>query len=329
MRKKWLLILPLIIAGAYFLGPSPSTPALTPDLPNLPLQPEELDHYISLKESIHKLKPDNEARIVWADSTKRKTAFSIVYLHGFSASQAEGEPLHRDIANKFGFNLYLPRLAEHGIDTADALMNFTIDRYWESAKEAYMIGRQLGNKVIVMGTSTGGTLALMLAAEYPDIHSLILLSPNIAINDPNSWLLNNHWGLQIARGVLGSDYIQSNDDRVLYKKYWYTKYRVEGVVQLQNLLETFMTEETFSKVKQPVLTLYYYKDEIHQDSVVRVDAMKTMMLQLGTEKRLKISRAMPETGSHVLGSYIKSKDVEGVKAEIILFMTQILHLSPL
>ena len=35
-----------------------------------------------------------------------------------------------------------------------------------------------------MATSTGGTLALKLAAEYPDIAGLILLSPNIAINDP-------------------------------------------------------------------------------------------------------------------------------------------------
>jgi esterase/lipase len=330
MRKKWLLGIPVVMVAAYLAGPSPSTPDLNNELPTLPTQPAELDSYISATESTHKLKPDNEARIIWADAgTKKKTAFSIVYLHGFSASQAEGEPVHRDIAKQFGCNLYLPRLAEHGIDTTDALANFNIERYWQSAKEAYAIGKQLGDQVIVMGTSTGGTLALMLAAQYPEIHSLVLLSPNIAINDPNSWLLNNHWGLQIARMVLGSDYIHSKDDRDIYKKYWYSKYRVEGAVQLQNLLETSMTEETFSKVKQPVLTLYYYKDDVHQDSVVRVDAMKTMMEQLGTPADLKFSRSMPETGNHVLGSYIKSKDVEGVKLQIIHFMKDVLHLPPL
>src|SRR4030095_11002736 len=128
---------------------------------------------------------------------------------------------------------------------------------------------------------------LMLAAQYPEIHSLILMSPNIAINDPNSWLLNNPWGLQIARRVLGSDYIYSKDEREIYRQYWYGKYRIEAAVQLQHLLETSMTEETFGRVKQPVLTLYYYKDEIHQDSVVRVDAMKTMMQQLATAPNLK------------------------------------------
>ena len=51
-----------------------------------------------------------------------------------------------------------------------------------------------------MGTSTGGTQALQLAAAYPnDVAALILMSPNIEINDPNAWILNNHWGLQLAQ----------------------------------------------------------------------------------------------------------------------------------
>ena len=64
------------------------------------------------------------------------------------------------------------------------MINLTADKLWNSAKEAYAIGKQLGKKVIIMATSTGGTLALKLAAEYPEIAGLILLSPNIAINDP-------------------------------------------------------------------------------------------------------------------------------------------------
>ncbi|MFZ8461094.1 alpha/beta hydrolase, partial [Staphylococcus aureus] len=86
----------------------------------------------------HKIKENNEARIVWANDTlKQKTNYAIVYLHGFSASQEEGNPVHRNIAKQFGCNLYLARLAEHGIDTVDALFNYTADRLWESAKEAY------------------------------------------------------------------------------------------------------------------------------------------------------------------------------------------------
>lgn len=326
-KKKWLLIIPLVLVIIYLLGPSPSTPVYTSVMPAVPAAPAPLEMFIASHEAKHKVKPGNEARIVWYnDSVKNKTEYSLVYLHGFSASQAEGDPVHKDIAKKFGCNLYLSRLAEHGIDTTDVLINLTADEYWESAKEAFAIGKQLGNKVILVATSTGGTLALKLAAEYPEIYGLILLSPNIAINDPNAWLLNNHWGLQIARLVLGSDYIDSKDTRDIYKQNWSYHYRIEGAVNLQELVETSMTEATFKKVTQPTLLLYYYKDEVHQDSVVKVSAMQEMFKQLGTPADKKREVPMPNTGDHVIGSYIKSKDVEGVEREIEKFMREILKM---
>src|SRR5258708_39190542 len=117
-------------------------------------------------------------------------------------------------------------MAEHGIDTVDAMVNLTADNYWESAKQALAIGKQLGDKVILMGTSTGGTFALQLAATYPDmVTALVLLSPNIAINDPTAWVLNNHWGLQVAHLVTKPDYIISTEDfGPLCQQYWYTKH---------------------------------------------------------------------------------------------------------
>ncbi|MEJ0057828.1 MAG: alpha/beta hydrolase [Bacteroidota bacterium] len=137
------------------------------------------------RRSKHKLKIDNEARITWADSSKQKTEYSVIYIHGFSASQGEGDPVHKDFAKAFGCNLYLARMADHGIDTTEQLLYFTPDRYWQSSKEALAIGKAIGEKVIIISTSTGGTTALVLAAEYPqDVFALINMSPNIAINNP-------------------------------------------------------------------------------------------------------------------------------------------------
>jgi pimeloyl-ACP methyl ester carboxylesterase len=325
-KKKLWLIVPLLLIIGYLMGPKPATPVYKKDMPAIPEQPDQLVQYIREKESQHKIKEDNEARIIWYNDTARqKTEYSIVYLHGFSASQEEGDPVHRNIAKKFGCNLFLSRLAEHGIDTVEALRKLSADKYWESAKEALAIGKQLGNKVILMGTSTGATNALQLAAAYPnDVHALLLLSPNIEINDPNAWLLNNPWGLQIATIVLGSRYIESKDQREIYKKYWNSRYRLEAVVQLQEMLETSMTEETFEKITHPSLVLYYYKDEINQDSVVRVEPMKKMFDKLKTSPAQKRIKAMPNAGNHVLASYIKSKDVEGVEREIESFMMEVL-----
>ena len=323
---KWLGVFLIILIIIYFLGPQPSTPKYKNDLPTVPAEPTQLEQYIAANESRHKLKPDNEARIGWFnDSTKEKTEFAVVYLHGFSASQEEGDPVHREFAKKFGCNLYLARLAEHGVDTTEPLANYTAEKFWRSAVEAYAIAKQLGKKIILLSTSTGGTLALKLCGEFPDIAANIMLSPNIAINDPNAWLLNNHWGLQIAHIVEGK-HRTADDTTAVYKQYWNQRYATSALVQLEELLESTMKESTFKKVTQPSLLLYYFKDKDNQDPVVKVSAMKRMFVQLGTPDSLKRQVAIPGAGAHVLGSPIKSRDVESVKRELDKFAIEILKL---
>jgi pimeloyl-ACP methyl ester carboxylesterase len=324
---KGFAILLLLLIIVYFLGPKPSSPRYTTDLPAIPADPTALESYIAAHEARHKLKPDNQARIIWfSDSAKQKTEYSVVYIHGFSASQEEGDPVHYEFAKKFGCNLFLHRLEDHGVDTTEPLLTLTADRMWQSAKEAYMIGRQLGEKVILMATSTGASLALKLAGEYPNIAGLILLSPNIAINDSKAWLLNNHWGLQIARMVKGK-YNHSDDTTALHAQYWNNQYRMEAAVQLQEFLETSMKASIFQKVKQPALVLYYYKDEEHQDDVVKVSAIKRMFLQLSTPADQKREVAIPGAGDHVLGSHITSKDIQSVQRECENFAMEILRLQ--
>ncbi len=324
---KGLGIFLLLLIGVYFLGPQPAAPKLSKDLPIVPSEPAALEKYIKDHEAQHKLKPDNEARIMWLNDTlKQKTEYAVVYLHGFSASQEEGDPVHYDFAQKFGCNLYLPRLEDHGVDTTEPLANFTAERFWNSAKEAYAIGKRLGNKVILLSTSTGGTVALKLCAEHPEIAANIMLSPNIAINDGNAWMLNNHWGLQIAELVEGKHRV-IKDTSSTYVQYWNTRYATKSLVQLEELIEQTMKESIFRKIKQPTLMLYYYKDKKHQDPVVKVSAMKRMFEQLATPDNLKRQVAVPNAGDHVIGSYVKSKDVQTVESEIEKFATEILRLD--
>ena len=326
-RKLVFITFPIIaLVGIYFLGPEPAKPKFDPTMPTVPQAPEELENYVAIQESKHKFKPDNQARIVWNDSTKRKTEFSVVYIHGFSASQEEGNPVHRNFARKFGCNLYLARMADHGIDTVDQLINFTPDRWWASSKEALAIGKTIGEKVIIMSTSTGGTMALMLAAAYPqDVFALINMSPNIAINDSKAWLANNPWGLQIARMVFGSKSRVFPKDAIVHR-YWNDSYRLEAVGQLEELLEAKMSPQTFEKVKCPSLTLYYYKNELEQDPQVKVSAMLDMNKQLSTPDDLKETIAIPNAGAHVLGSPLISKDVPSVEAAIEKFALEKLNM---
>ncbi len=320
-----VVLLPII----YVAGPRPRGQVYTTRLPGVP-RLRHLEQYIAAREAGLPVKPGNKAEIIWADpSAKAMTEYAVVYLHGFGASHEEGNPVHKRFAAKYHCNLYLPRLAEHGLEEKEPMQNLTAQKLWESAIEAYAIGRRLGKKVILMSTSTGSTLSLKLAAEFPEINSLILYSPNIEINNDQSWMLNNPWGLQLARRLTGSNYIKAKTHTPEYSKFWYPYYRLEAAVQLQELIENTMIPSTFKKVKQPVLLLYYYKDAEHQDPVVKVEAMLKMFDQLGTSDSLKRKAAIPDAGNHVIGSGLRSKDVAGVERETERFASDILKIKGL
>lgn len=326
---KIILVGIIIVVLAYFVGPKVDAPNLENSAAAVPADLVELETLITNREAaIQNIRPDNEARIIWADTLPSKTPYSIVYLHGWSASQEEGDPIHIETAKKYGCNLYLPRLAGHGLSEEEPMLNLTAEQLLDSAREALEVGKKLGEQVILMGTSTGGTLALYLAAKNPEIAGLLLYSPNIEIFDPSAKLLSGPWGLQILRAVKGGDYHEFDNVSDLQNQYWTTKYRVEALPQLQILMDNTMTEETFGLVKQPLFLGYYYKDDIHQDSTVSVPAMLRMYDQLGTPATKRQKVAFPNVGDHVMTSYITSKDLESVKKETFDFMEVIMGLKP-
>ena len=324
---KGLLALVVILVAAYMLGPRVETPSLDTTLPEATADLVELEKEIAVKEqAFTNIKPGNEARIIWYDSLPTKTEYSIVYLHGWSASAEEGSPLHREMAERYGANLYLPRLAGHGLIEEEPMLDITADQILDSAKEALAVAQQLGDKVIVMSTSTGGTLALHLAAGNSDLHSLILYSPNVAIYDSNAHLLAKPWGLEIARFVKGGNYhsFEADEER---QKYWTTKYRLEALTHLQILIDATMLPETFGQVKQPVFMGYYFKNADEQDTVVSVDALLEMFDQLGTPESKKVKMAFPEAGDHVIGSPLTSNAVDEVRQATIAFFDNVLQVK--
>ncbi len=294
-----LLLLVIIILA----GPRMPKPKFNPELPAIPVTSFDAGTYVDQKESrVPNVRPENSSKVIYAnDSLRDKTPYCLVYLHGFSASPKEGAPIHINLAREFQMNAYIPRLAEHGLDTPDPLLNMTPDALWESVKEALVIGKLLGNKIILMGTSTGGTLAIKAAAEYPDdIAALILLSPNVRIKNKASSILARPWGLQLGRQITGGKFRILEEDSVT-DAYWYNRYRVEGLVYLQQMVEATMKESVFEKVKQPVFVGYYYKDEENQDQTVSVPAILWMFEKLGTPSELKVAQAFPDAGAHVIG----------------------------
>jgi len=330
--KKFLLISVVIIAllfSGLLLGPKPDFPSFDANIEPLNLPLDVLQAQIIENEAnTPNVKPDNEARIIWADSLQ-KTPYSVVYLHGFSASQVEADPIHREFAKRYGCNLYLSRLAGHGTENKENFLDLTPKSLIETAKHAIQVGQLLGEKVIVMSCSTGGTLSAYLAAHNPDlIDAQILYSPNIEIYDGNSKLLTYPWGLQLARWVSGSNYRTIGFTGEL-ANYWTNTYRIEGIVALQGLLDETMKEEVFNKISQPLFVGYYYKNEDEQDKVVSVEAIHDFFSKVSTPFEQKSKVAFPNTGNHVISCRLQSKDVETVREKTYRFAESVLGLTPI
>lgn len=325
-KMGWtLIILGAILLIIYMAGPRPPQPVYMDELPELPDDLPELERYIQDRESKLPVREDNEARIVWSGEERQKTDYSFVYLHGFSGSYRDGYPLNTMLADNFGANIYLSRWAGHGLQAPASLEDFTPEAAWESAKEALVIGQRIGRKVILLSTSTGGTLAIKLAATYPDaVHALINISPNIRDDEPGAFLLNSPWGFQLARLVSFGDHRKIDHEEPLAEQYWDTRYPADALVYLQVLVETTMIPETYEQVKCPVLTLYYHKNEFEEDERVEVDLYPKVHRQFSTPETQNKLEALPTPGTHFIGSDIKSKDYQTALERAIAFCEEVL-----
>ena len=316
-----LLILYLLGPKVHYLPIDYATPAIRVGL-------EELDSLVASEEStVTNLKPGNEEQIIWADTIKKKTPYSLIYMHGFSASHEEGAPIHQEFAKRYGMNLLLTRLADHGRADDNTFKGLTPDTFFESAQHALEIGKLLGDSIIIMSCSTGGTLSIMLDPTCDLISGYIMYSPNIDIKDPTTDLLIKPWGKQIMDLVMHGEY-----NHITYteqaRKFWNPTYHTDGILALKTMLEENMTNEKFQAFTRPFFLGYYYKDKDNQDDVVSIDDMMRFYEMAGTREPLKRKVCFPNAGAHVISSYVFSKELDNVKSQTYKFAEEILHLKP-
>lgn len=325
----WLLGAAIVLAIVFMVGPKESTRNLGGSYPDVPSDLALLESFVKQGEdSVAGLKPNNEARIVWANpENKTKTPYSVLYVHGFGASQMEGDPVHRKVAEYFGANLFLARLPEHGIDRVNAFEYLTPEKLVQGVRDAYAVAAELGDEVIVIGTSMGGALSLILASERPEIRSLLLYSPCIIEYGNQLEPLFQPWMKQLMKATMtnaqGVQEVPREGDKA---KYWANRYHINAYTSLAVMLRSTMADTTFSKVSQPMLLAYYYKDEENQDKVVSVPAMFDMFENVSTPDSLKVKKAFPESGDHVIASSITSGDWEGVLEASIRFLEDVVKI---
>lgn len=317
-----------IAAYLYLIGPRPASVTYTLKAPEPTADLQMLEKQITGWEQGQGLRPEMAARIVWADSIPKKTKWSVVYLPGFTASWKEADPVHFEVARRYGMNLFLARPYAHGVAASEPMLNFHPDSALNTALYAIKVGHALGDSVLVMSTSTGSTYALAVASATDLVNAQVVYSPNIRIANDAAFMMDNPWGLQILKKMSGGNYRGHTTQSDTFNRYWLPKYRIESLVALQQLLEDQMQPATFSRIRHPLFLGYYYKNEQEQDQVVSVPAMLRMYEQLGTPAGQKRKQAFPKAGDHVIGSSLKSKDLPGVRSATYDFLESVLYWKP-
>ena len=202
------------------------------------------------------------ARIVWAGEAGAVTPLSIVYLHGFSAGPEEIRPVPDRVAEALGANLIYARLAGHGRD-GDAMAEARAGDWVGDTALFLEIGRRLGERVLVIGTSTGGTLAAWAMTDpsmAADVAGVVLVSPNFAVANPAGWLLElpfaRHW-VPLVAGAERS-FEPFNDGQAAH---WTTTYPTVATVTLGTLLREMRGRDP-GLATQPVLVLFSEGDRV-------------------------------------------------------------------
>lgn len=320
---KILAGLILLMTLIYLLGPR----AEFKEFDNRPLAIEypieKLDAMIKHREEQYPgIKEDNASQFIWKDSFSR-TDYSFVYLHGFSASHGECQPILKNLADRYQANTYLPRLHQHGLNDVDAFKDLEPAQLVDSAKEAIAIGKSIGRNLIVISTSTGSTLASYLAANDPDIKALVCLSPNFDLYDSKSQLLVKPWGKQFFRFMMGGDYRQWETSPEAMQ-YWTTKNHIDAHIALRHLLNETMTEATFKSIDVPVYITYYYKNDSDKDEIISIEAIQHYADHLSTAADSLEVQAISHGKGHVIASKYMNEEWAVVQDSIFQYLNKIM-----
>lgn len=301
-----------MIAG-FALGPRPHAsldgPTVAP-----PRSPLAAAKALAAREGAEPdLTPGAEARVVWAGDEGAVTDWSVLYLHGFSATRQETAPVAARVAEGLGANLVEARMTGHGLP-GDRLGRATVQDWLRDTRETLALARAAGRRTLVIACSTGATLATAVeVTDQPEGVVYAFLSPNYALKDPSGRLLTWPWARTWIPWVVGEEraWTPTSDG---HAKYWTHRYPVAALFELAALLAA-VEDADLSAFDAPLLVLLSDEDPTVDPAVTR-----DVLARMGTEA--KVIEVRGAGSHHVIAGDIRAPGrTEAVVQDILRFVS--------
>jgi len=176
---------------------------------------------------------------------------TILLIHGFTGSPAELRLLGNKL-NQNGYTVYAPLLAGHGRTPEEMAKTDEID-WWNSVVEAYQwLQEKEDKKIIAIGLSMGGILALKLAYSK-ELYAVISMAAPIYVRDKRiNWV---RW-LKYLKAY------QVKKSKAEHIEQYLASYDRTPLVCVESLHKLIAeVKQQLSKVAIPTLVLQGRKDE--------------------------------------------------------------------
>lgn len=287
--------------------------------------PTDLDSWLAAKEAaVPGIIPASQKEIVWAGEHGVRTPYSIIYLHGWQASSRDYAAVLQEVAAGLSANVYYSRLKGYGV-TTDEITGVTLDDWINDTWEALEIGRRIGERVIVAGSSMGGDLALWLATrKQPEVAALILFSCAVQPKDGAAEFLLWPWPVpQILLAAVIGRYTTLRFDAVkyptgspqLFAQLYPARYRSESFLKLMAAVKLTRTLRLES-IATPSLWLYSDKDD-----AVDIPVLKKYFARMGGSPKRLVH--VDGAHSHMLAGDVFSPETNAeVSGDIASFLRE-------
>jgi len=193
LRRLLVTVLALVLVAVVAGGVLLFTPILDPNLTSHPdpvsdyqAAAARIDAVLDEERQLPLITNGGSISLLRGERTKKV----VVIFHGYTNTPYEFRLLARAYADE-GYNVWVPRLPHHALadKMTDEFSRITAEELVTFADDQLDIAAGLGEDVMTLGLSGGGSLALWSALERHEVTRAVLISPLLQPNGYQEWMI--------------------------------------------------------------------------------------------------------------------------------------------